>query len=360
MSRAVLFILSLVPCCLATSCLDESGKAVDWYFIYKLPDGFRYAYRDANTKSSDIALQPLSDRFLNMTTGLALGDTLHQVYQNKTGLAYVLYNDEGPPHTTIETVNRDSQVLAVGNVSEDETAHAKGVLAFDGTSGFWLIHSVPKFPDLKAPSFAWTASHVFAQHFLCISLDTANVDLAAFQLRHTEPGIFASNMPDVLSSVVPNMTLTVQEKAATTTSSTVSISSIRGTKKFTHFAKRGTWGKDLYEELVEPTLKEPFFWNTWRRKPYTEDSYCKSKGFAYDSVNVMSMNMGPDERYDQWKYTRDHCKWGISQSSAASWVCVGDINRMTSQKHRGGGTACFQDSGLHYAINASIASVEAC
>ena len=79
---ALIAFVSLVHA--QTSCLDESGKPVDWYFIYKLPDGFRYAYRDANTESSDIALQPLSDRFLNMTTGLALGDTLHQVYQSQS------------------------------------------------------------------------------------------------------------------------------------------------------------------------------------------------------------------------------------------------------------------------------------
>lgn len=343
----VLIAISLQQCA-ATSCIDESGKPVDWYFIYKLPDGFRYAYRDSNTKASDTALQPLSDRFLNMTTGLALGDTLHQVYAHKTDYAYVLYNDESPPHTA----------LAASNVSEDETAHAKGVLAFDGTSGFWLIHSVPKFPDLNGPDFTWTASNVFAQHFLCISLDRENIDKAAFQVRHTEPGIFASNMPAAFSSLVPNMTLVVQQKKASETSNVLAVTSVSGGTPFKHFAKRGTWGKDLYEDLVEPTLEEPFLWNTWRRKPYTEGSYCKASGYAYDSVNVMSINMGPDTRYDQWKYTRDHCKWGISQTG--NWVCVGDINRMTSQKHRGGGTACFEDAGLHYAINATIASIEAC
>ena len=36
--------------------------------------------------------------------------------------------------------------------------HTKGVFAADGKSGFYLIHSVPKFPDLRQPSFTWNAS----------------------------------------------------------------------------------------------------------------------------------------------------------------------------------------------------------
>ena len=56
-----------------------------------------------------------------------------------------------------------------------------------------------------------------------------------------------------------------------------------------------------------------------------------------------------------WSYTRDHAKWAISEQDeergietqqrgqATDWVCVADINRMTSQERRGGGAICFHE-----------------
>ena len=44
-----------------------------------------------------------------------------------------------------------------------------GVIAFDGTSGFWMIHSSPKFPPPKSGMYTWSATD-FGQTVLCISL----------------------------------------------------------------------------------------------------------------------------------------------------------------------------------------------
>jgi len=39
----------------------------------------------------------------------------------------------------------------------------------------------------------------------------------------------------------------------------------------------------------------------------------------------------------EFKETKDHSKWAITTTSAPNTVCVGDINRMESQRKRGGG-----------------------
>ncbi len=43
----------------------------------------------------------------------------------------------------------------------------------------------------------------------------------------------------------------------------------RGGVKFTSFTKAPSWGADLYEDLVMPSLKVTagFMWETWRRSP---------------------------------------------------------------------------------------------
>ena len=160
----------------------------------------------------------------------------------------------------------------------------------------------------------------------------------------------------------PNMSLLLQQKPATEAQSSVAELTTKGGVGITHFAKSAVWGQDLYEDLVEPYYKKGFMWETWRRKPYTEPTYCSANatsGKLYDSVNVMSIKFGAGTAPNAlFKYTRDHCKWGIA--STGSTVCIGDINRMTSQKKRGGGTACIESPPLWKAMNALINSTDAC
>lgn len=90
-----------------------------------------------------------------------------QVYSSKSSLGYVLYNDE-PPNAS----------------ATSSGGHNKGVLALDATSGFWLVHSVPSLPDLTLPAFSWvSASKIYGQSFLCLSITTAQANGIAQQVR---------------------------------------------------------------------------------------------------------------------------------------------------------------------------------
>ena len=162
------------------SCLGRDGRAVDWWFMYKLPAGLYYAYHDAEGDvEPDPSAHPPSP---NASSG-ALGGTLAHVFAGKgdDGLAYVAYNDQPPDGATI---------LGPPAPHDDKGAHAKGVLATDGQVGFWLVHSSPKLPDVRQGQYSFSGSIVNGQTYLCLSLSAAGVEQAASQvIPPTAPGV---------------------------------------------------------------------------------------------------------------------------------------------------------------------------
>src|SRR5688572_12476555 len=118
------------------SAIGDSGKRVDWWFIYKVPKGARksdktgnaatgyeYVYFDAGSKVLAGSKHLLND------TNNALRLTLQQLAESHPNLGVVYYNDEYPPQ--IKKSNSGSR------------GHCKGVLAFDLStkSAMWLLHS---------------------------------------------------------------------------------------------------------------------------------------------------------------------------------------------------------------------------
>ena len=368
MGRAwLLFFAVVVPYSTrAIGCVGQDGSARDWWFIYKMPENgckgtdcsLRFAYIDALTAGS--ALQLVEGSTLGDSGG-ALGSTLAQIYGNKSGLGYAAYNDEAPPP----------------GPASSTVFHAKGVLATDAeTGGFFLSHSVPKFPDLSLDAFNWTASQIYGQSFLCASFDVQNMDAVAAQLlvgRYGAKGFYSSNVPTAIAAAVPHLKLLVAgEGPSSSAAAAVSnvLATVGGQQQFTMYTKSAAWGQDLGEDLVSPNLQLGFLWETWRRAPYTETSYCTAKitgavnnssseTYRYDSVNVLDITVGSAPE-NAFSYTKDHSKWGISMDRAQPWVCESDINRMTSQKKRGGGCICFQHAGLHAALAGVIGNTEQC
>ncbi len=63
--------------------------------------------------------------------------------------------------------------------------------------------------------------------------------------------------------------------------------------------------------------------------------------------------------YSTWHETQDHSKWAIALD-ASNTLCISDINRMESQRNRGGGTVCFKHSALRNILYNSITSSADC
>jgi deoxyribonuclease-2 len=332
--------------------LDENGKPVDWWFMYKVPElgsgalagtesatGYEYVYYDST-------IDKLSDRdpnkgafkspnLINKDQG-ALNRTLDLVFSKypKSPAAttgWILYNDEMPE----EAKRRDNAHLG----------HTKGVIAFDTASktAYWLLHSWPKF---TVPGATTDPTPQYGQTYLCISidLDTAN-KIAEQMLHHQEPQVYlpnAANLPKTDALYQLTQPLAPNPPGD---SNVIQLKSIAG-MPFQVIAKNREWNKDFWNDLVGPTLDDDMDDETWIRGkiPPVADSDGIHKTF-----DIKYINLGPLGAHWAWPETHDHAKWGITLHKP--WICVGDINRMVSQRKRGGGTIAFQNTTLWQALS---------
>jgi deoxyribonuclease-2 len=309
MPRRALLVAALAASARALSCLDESGAPVAWWAVFKLHGGLDYSYADAVTPTPAGPLR-LTGRSLDCGTGCALGATLSQLINNAS-LLRVTWNDE-------------PAVGAAFGAASDTSGHAKGVIGADADGGFWLTHSMPKFPLLTGvAAFSWAAggaSTTYGQNFLCISVDAAELEEAAAGVAHIDPLIYASAVPAGLSRVYPVLAGVVAG-ARVAGAAKVAVSNTAG-NAFSYFAKSGSWGKDLWEDLVQANLGVNMFVETWRRSPAME-SYC-TPAYAYDSVNVATMQfLSAAGEPVSFKYTQDHTKLGlaVNATSQQHWLC---------------------------------------
>ena len=176
------------------------------------------------------------------------------------------------------------------------------------------------------------------------------------QLQYNNPFIYSVNRPPWLSSY-PAMLRASKGRHIRKPPffSTVQLSSVAGVT-FTSFAKYTSWGKDLYADLVAPSLQVPLAVETWPNGPGKMPSRC-STPFIVENVDEMDFSELDD---DDFTTKHDHAKWAISLDSKKPFVCVGDINRMETQKKRGGGTVCFLHPTVWKTFKNSIKVIEEC
>mmetsp|Transcript_26488 Transcript_26488/g.41995 ORF Transcript_26488/g.41995 Transcript_26488/m.41995 type:complete len:349 (-) Transcript_26488:67-1113(-) len=324
-------------------CIDNNGKTVDWWFAYKSNHGTNYSYFDAS--STETKLTPSTTQTLTAGSNSCLERTLNQVFKNKKSVNYIGYNDENPNGTTSFTLG-----------------HSKGALAFDDTSnfqgGFWLIQSVPKFPDFSQSDYEFASNGIeYGQNFLCISVNSvAQINAISNQLRYISPYVLTSNNVNANNQAIGNFSAVIQSQWLKGVS-IVNITSSQG-KAFTHLTRSGDQNKDMQEDVISALYyKYGFLWETWPNESSFESSYC-TPAYKYDEENIQKVTLG-----NGWYIYNDddHSKLGISKSSdSKSVVCSGDLNRATSQNSRGGGYACFDEPSLWNAINNIITEVDAC
>jgi deoxyribonuclease-2 len=326
------------------SALDETGKPVDWWFIYKVPQlspglnndsatGYEYVYYDSSIDKENGKVDK-SENTLDKDKG-ALNLTLDSVFKNfknpPTTTGWILYNDEMP--------------ASAKRKDDGNMGHTKGVIAFDTESktAFWLLHSWPKFAD---PGATHDPTPKYGQTYLCLSLDIDTAGKIAMQMaNHQEPQTYFPNAAN-LPKTDPLFVLMQPLQLHPIGDSNVIDLKTKAGMPFKVIAKNREWNKDFWNGLVGPTLKEDMDDETWIRGPIPP--IADTDGI-HKTFDIKYINLGPLGAHWAWPETHDHAKWGITLRS--DWICIGDINRMISQRKRGGGTIAFQNETLWKALS---------
>ncbi len=240
----------------------------------------------------------------------------------------IAYNDEPPTERPISS-----------------DGHTKGVVVADEQSGFWLIHSVPRYPDYSTTYSYPDSGRHYGQSFLCITVNSTEIDKIGTQLIYNEPDIYL-NLTEKFIARYPLLHTAVigkRVKQPPYWNKETILSS--GGIEFKSFAKNRHFEKELYEDWVAQTLNTNLFAETWRhgtglipsncpisKRRYeqnylnfpTQSKLCPYLQFSVWNISAIKM----DSLNFEFNSTEDHSKWAVSVDDL--WICVGDINRAVS------------------------------
>jgi hypothetical protein len=188
------------------SCIDGSGREVDWWFLYKHQGSTQYIYYSSFDVQNDRnGFHPLNSKFVinDINTSPVLQTIYHPGNSAESSEVWLGWNDQ-PENDDSET--KDQRDGYGGNVSGVKHAHSKGFYAqnavFDNNNpntvtigSYIMMTSLPRFPRVFSSSnklygdairnvLPRNPAEIFdsnlnskAQHFFCMSLPRETVNL---------------------------------------------------------------------------------------------------------------------------------------------------------------------------------------
>ncbi len=331
----------------ALQCKDDAGSNVDWWVAVKAPRGTDYFYGDATSAGAFVA----SPHSMNDTGVGALGSTLRQIWTAPaSSIAYILWNDD-PPASSV--AGWQPPASSYYNFSY---GHTKGALVLDTGAdggGFWLTHSVPKFPAGPAQTpdgYAGLGSNawMYGQSAACFSLTPTAVGPLAETLQFNHPHIYETGGDfSSFPSAVGNLANGEWRADPICQQTAVQFGGLVATV----FAKTPAWNADLWSACVSPALQSNLWVESWLRGS-EEGPSCQG---VWQTLDVQNLAWGSTT----WKSYDDHSKWAYAQNTTSPTLCIGDINRMTTQFERAGGAICFSDP-IATAFQAAITQTNTC
>ena len=329
--------------------MNHLGESVDWWLGVKMPSphGTKYvAFEPGNTEW-------FVGKDLTGPKRNHLANTLKTLYSMPNDTAFIYYNDEVPP--------------ADGGHVDPVRAHAKGVLGLGREDGFWLVHSVPKFPNNPSDGQGYLGilpgQQKYAQSFMCLSMNASDLDGLA-DVLHEESLHFYSDLHDgahAIWNTYPNLKRALsttplpreefQFKSFQTTGGEI----VTAISTPSTLVAHGTGASfDLYE-YISQSFRTPLKVSTWPNEHDRQPSYCPVNGsLSVENVHMVSVDDVA------WLSHMDHSKIAVSSLSSRPVTCIGDKNRSLHQLVRGGATVCMFRKDVWKLFDAMIVSTEAC
>lgn len=283
----------------------------------KAPNTFNYQYTSLHNKI--------------WTFDENINTWIKQLYNNKGYTNWLLYNDQVnfEPH-------KDQKYIDLISTSND--GHCKGILAWNDKNISWLVHSVPDFPQLfdgRNISEIPKSKITYGQSFICVMLpyNELIIENIQNQLHIMHANMFIGNCYDDYKNNFKKKNREIKK-------------TIKINDNIQHIAKSKKFGEDLYENYL---MKE----FCGKNDDKNEHCICQTwiRGYRYPESktvkNVKSVKWNSGTTDIEYNLNKDHSKWSLSQMKNIKWVYIGDINRMTSQKTRGGGGFVVVDDDLH-------------
>jgi len=217
-------------------------------------------------------------------------------------------------------------------------AHAKGIVAWNAKCIMWFCHSIPHFPttfDGKSIEEVAHSQLIFGQSllFLTLSFSLDTLNNIKNQLNCMNVHVTSRSEKNILPILTPIFT-SHEKRNKNGTLSEIIISN-----KIKHVAKSSVHHIDIYQNIFHQHKHydgDKIYVETWRRGhqcPQTDNIIDVNKCHHIPSANV-------------WYEHQDHAKWACTDD----YYCVGDLNRMDSQFHRGGGMFVINDPNIALAL----------
>ncbi|XP_066482642.1 deoxyribonuclease-2-beta [Tiliqua scincoides] len=330
------------------SCINDDGKAVDWYILYKLPKftrsetagtGLQYMFLDSLTQA-----WKLSKYLVNMTEG-ALGQTLQQLYiaykTKKNHTAYVMYSDSPPSQMNYSWTH----------------GHSKGFLLLDKSQGFWVIHSIPAFPPFPKDGYGYPPpGKKNGQTVICLTFQYNQFAEIDKQLSCYNPNIYNCSIPTIFQPDLFNLQILCAGSELPPVPWKYRLSKLQSSQGeiLFNFAKTQYYHEDIYLAWMAQRLETDFLIESWQHQGHELFSNCS---LHYHVYNIKLIETPWNSSFSSYY---DHSKWCVSRRSEDQWTCIGDLNHAAQQAKRSGGFICTQNQYIFKAFRLLVLSYYDC